>query len=165
MENGLLLFTSPDSVRGWSSIGDRVMGGVSNSRLRFDLAGHAVFEGTVRLENGGGFASVRSQTGRFGAPHASSYVIKGRSDGKRYKLNLRMGDELDGITYQAAFVMPAGIWVSLRMPIAQFMPTFRGQPVPDAAALDPGRIRQIGLVIADRQIGPFALELQSIGVE
>jgi hypothetical protein len=47
-------------VAGWFSIDDRVMGGVSSSRLRYDAASHAVFEGPLSLERNGGFASVRS---------------------------------------------------------------------------------------------------------
>ena len=42
-------FTDPLAVTAWSAIGDRVMGGLSNSRLRYDAAGHAVFEGEVSL--------------------------------------------------------------------------------------------------------------------
>ena len=165
MASDLFNFASPESVTGWSSIDDRVMGGASDSRLRFDRAGHAVFEGTVRLQNNGGFASIRSLAMDFGVAQASSYLLKVNSDGKRYKLNLRMDDGIDGVTYQAAFVTPAGMWTSLRLPIAQFTPTFRGQPVPGAGTLDPARVRQIGLVIADRQVGPFALELRSIHAE
>ena len=44
----------------WPSIDDTVMGGRSASEMRID-AGTAAFTGNVSLENGGGFASVRSQ--------------------------------------------------------------------------------------------------------
>ncbi|HYN61623.1 MAG TPA: CIA30 family protein [Rubrivivax sp.] len=43
-------FSDPVSVNDWAAIDDRVMGGVSRSRLRHDPAGHAVFEGLVSLE-------------------------------------------------------------------------------------------------------------------
>jgi NADH dehydrogenase [ubiquinone] 1 alpha subcomplex assembly factor 1 len=36
--------------------------------------------------------------------------------------------------------------------------------VPDAPALDPARIRQVGLMIAGRQAGPFALDMRRIGL-
>jgi NADH dehydrogenase [ubiquinone] 1 alpha subcomplex assembly factor 1 len=49
--------------------------------------------------------------------------------------------------------------------IADFLPTWRGKPVPDAAPLEPSRVRQIGLMIADRQQGSFALAVRSIAVE
>jgi hypothetical protein len=31
--------------------------------------------------------------------------------------------------------------------------------------LDPARVRQVGLMIADRQVGTFALEVRSISAE
>ncbi len=46
-------FDTPASTLNWQAINDGVMGGVSVSRMRFDLAGHAVFEGEVSLENNG----------------------------------------------------------------------------------------------------------------
>ena len=59
-------FSDPAPVDAWAAIDDRVMGGISRSRLRHDRAGHAVFEGTVCLERNGGFASVRSSPGALG---------------------------------------------------------------------------------------------------
>jgi hypothetical protein len=50
-------FTDPSVANAWRAIDDRVMGGISRSRLRHDPAGHPVFEGTVSLEHNGGFAS------------------------------------------------------------------------------------------------------------
>jgi hypothetical protein len=47
-------FNTPASTQNWQPINDGVMGGVSVCRMRFDLSGHAVFEGEVSLENNGG---------------------------------------------------------------------------------------------------------------
>ena len=53
-------FSGPAAVAVWGAIDERVMGGVSSSRLRHDPAGPAIFEGKVSLERNGGFASIRS---------------------------------------------------------------------------------------------------------
>jgi hypothetical protein len=45
------------------------------------------------------------------------------------------------------------------------MPTFRGRVVATAPPLDPGRVRQVGLMIADRQAGAFRLAVRSISAE
>ncbi|MEO5697497.1 MAG: CIA30 family protein, partial [Burkholderiaceae bacterium] len=47
-DDNLLLFDFSDSasVDAWAAIDDRVMGGISRSRLWYDPAGHAIFEGT-----------------------------------------------------------------------------------------------------------------------
>jgi hypothetical protein len=165
MPKELFHFTSPDSVAAWSPVNDRVMGGCSTSGLRYDPTGHAVFQGTVRPENNGGFASVRSLAMDLGVKDASAYVLKVCGDGKRYKFNLRMEDSFDGVTYQTAFVTPAGMWTSLHLPVSQFTATFRGRPVPDAPNLDPALVRQVGFMIADRQMGDFSLKVRAIGTE
>jgi NADH dehydrogenase [ubiquinone] 1 alpha subcomplex assembly factor 1 len=159
----LFLFATANSVAAWSSVDDRVMGGCSTSCLRYDPIGHAVFEGTVKIDNNGGFASVRTHAMDVGVKSASAYVLKVNSDGKRYKLNLRMDDSFDGVIYQTAFVTPAGVWTSMHLPVSQFNATFRGRPVPEAPSLGPALVRQIGLMIADRQMGDFSLKVRSIG--
>ncbi len=162
MPTDLFLFNAANSVAAWSPVDDRVMGGSSTSCFRYDPVGHAVFEGTVRPDNNGGFASVRTHASDLGAQGASAYVLKVNSDGKRYKFNLRMDDSLDGVTYQAAFVTPAGVWNSLHLPVSQFTATWRGRPVAAAPSLDPAKVRQAGFMISDGQMGEFSLMVQAI---
>ena len=156
-------FTDPTAVTQWTAIDDRVMGGVSSSRLRHDPAGHAVFEGNVSLEYNGGFASIRSTPARRGKAGAQTCFIEARAAGKHYKLNLLTDDAFDSINYQAQFT-PDARWQTLHIPLATFRATFRGREVPGAPALDPARIRQVGLMIAGRQAGAFSLEVRRIGL-
>lgn len=156
-------FGDPGAVAEWAAIDDRVMGGVSSSRLRHDPAGHAVFEGTVSLERNGGFASVRSTPAHRGKAGAQTCSIEARATGKRFKLNLLIDDAFDSINYQASLA-PAANWQTLLIPLSTFRATFRGREVPGAPALDPARIRQVGLMIAERQAGAFALDVRRIGL-
>jgi NADH dehydrogenase [ubiquinone] 1 alpha subcomplex assembly factor 1 len=156
-------FADPSSVAEWNAIDDRVMGGVSSSRLRHDPARHADFEGTVSLERNGGFASIRSTPADRGRPGAQTCFIEARATGKRFKLNLLTDDAFDSINYQAGFA-PSATWQTLYIPLSTFRATFRGREVPGAPALDPARIRQVGLMIAERQVGAFALEVRRIGL-
>lgn len=158
-------FSDPRSVTLWNPINDGVMGGVSTSQLRHDPTGHAVFSGHVSFENNGGFASVRCQPGDLGRKKVTAYLLEIRSDGKRYKLNLRTDNSFDGVNYQARFEPPAGIWTTCRLASADFLSSWRGRSVADAPPLDTARLRQIGLMIADRQEGPFGLAVRSIAVE
>ena len=156
-------FGDPSAVAQWGAIDDRVMGGVSSSRLRFDPAGHAIFEGNVSLERNGGFASIRSTAARRGKPGAQTCFIEARAAGKHFKLSLLTDDAFDGIHYQARFA-PDARWQTLHIPLATFRATFRGREVPGAPALDPAGIRQVGLMIAGRQAGAFALDVRRIGL-
>ena len=164
MPKALFDFTDPSAANAWHAIDDRVMGGVSRSTLRHDRAGHAVFEGTVSLERNGGFASVRSSPAARGLPGAAACVIEIRGDNKQFKLSLLTDDGFDSLNYQASFA-PAGTdWQILRLPLATFRASFRGREVPGAPALDPARIRQVGLMIAARQAGPFVLDIKRISL-
>jgi hypothetical protein len=63
LAHGKLLFDFAKAacVDGWTAIDDRVMGGVSQSRLRHD-SGFAVFEGNVSLERNGVSAAMPALT-------------------------------------------------------------------------------------------------------
>lgn len=72
--------------------------------------------------------------------------------------------DVDSLNYQATFSPADSTWQTLRLPLASFGASFRGREVPDAPPLDPARIRQVGLLIAARQVGPFALQIRRIGL-
>ncbi len=101
-------FSDPCAADAWRAIDDRVMGGVSRSRLRHDRDGHAVFEGEVSLAQNGGFASVRSSPGERGLAGATACLIEARGDAKQFKLSLLTDDGFDSINYQATSGMPCG---------------------------------------------------------
>ena len=46
----------------WLVVNDNVMGGISESNIRFSENNTLVFQGRVSLENNGGFASFRYRT-------------------------------------------------------------------------------------------------------
>lgn len=157
-------FADPVEAEAWTPIDDRVMGGVSKSRLRHDPAGHAVFEGNVSLERNGGFASVRSAPADRGKAGAQSCILEVRGDARRFKLNLLTEEAFDDLNYQATFTPDPDRWQSLRIPLADFRSSFRGREVSGAPPLDPARIRQVGLMIAERLAGPFALAIRRISL-
>lgn len=164
MRTTLFDFTDPNAASAWHAIDDRVMGGISRSTLRHDPAGHFVFAGTVSLERNGGFASVRSSAGERGLTGAESCLIELRGDNKQFKLSLLTDDGFDSLNYQASFAPKGTDWQTLHLPLADFRASFRGREAPDAPPLDPARIRQVGLMIAARQAGPFALDIRRIGL-
>jgi len=152
-------FSDPAEANRWHSIDDVVMGGQSHSAM---LAGErsGVFAGTVSLARGGGFASVRRSEQRLDLSSCSVIEIRLRGDGKRYKLNLRVAGEYDGLVYQAPFETEADTWQTARLPFHAFTPRFRGRPV--EGTLDRRRVSSVGLLISDHQEGAFRLELLSI---
>ncbi len=160
----LFNFKDPIAAAAWHPIDDRVMGGLSRSALRSDPAGHSVFAGEVSLEQNGGFASVRSTPGDRGQAGATACLMEVRGDNKQFKLSLLTDDGFDSLNYQAGFTPAGQDWQTLHLPLTAFRASFRGREVVGAPPLDPARIRQVGLMIAARQAGPFNLDIRWISL-
>jgi hypothetical protein len=147
----------------WFAVNDGVMGGVSSSRMRTSGEGSAIFEGTLSLENNGGFASVRTELSEAGLAGYGRLVMLVRGDGKRYQMRLRMSAAFDGIAYRAHFDTTPGEWITVEIPLSEFEPSFRGYRPRIAEPLDPARVRQLGVMLTDKQEGSFRLEIAWIG--
>jgi monofunctional biosynthetic peptidoglycan transglycosylase len=161
----LLDFDEPTDLSQWSPVNDVVMGGVSRSSFTLEKPGIARFAGRVSLDNGGGFASVRTASRDWDTARASAFLLRVLGDGRTYKFTVRTDDGFDGVQYQCRFTPAAGAWAEIRLPIESFVATFRGRNVPGAPALDPRRVRALGFMISDKQAGEFELLVDSIAVE
>ena len=65
------------------------------------------------------------------------------------------------VSYWADFETDKGAWTLVNIPFSSFIPRYRGYQL-DGPALDPGRIKGMGLMIYDNQDGPFELHLASV---
>ena len=151
-----------DETAAWRSVNDVVMGGRSASRLAATNDGTGRFEGTVSLENNGGFASVRRMLGPVDLGDFAGLALRVRGDGRRYRLRLRTDERYDGIAWQARFDTRPDAWTVVILPFGEFEPSYRGRRPAGAGPLDTRRVTQLGLMIAARQAGDFELELDWI---
>ncbi len=158
----LMDFSQSAEVELWRSIDDRVMGGISESRMTSSGQGSAIFSGTVSLENNGGFASVRSATKKRDWSGFAWIVLRVRGDGKTYSINLKTDPNFDGITYRSNFTTKRDEWTTVVLPMDGFRAVFRGRPVPQAGKIDWKEIQSVGFLISGRQEGEFRLEVESI---
>jgi hypothetical protein len=153
----LVDFADDGTTAAWHPIDDVVMGGVSHSLLQPYSRGIACFSGVVSLQHGGGFASVRTEPRTWNTAGAHAFVVRCRGDGRQYKFTVRVDDGFDGLQYQARFSPPSGHWVEVALPVDGFVASFRGRPVMGADPLDPAKVRQLGLMVSDKQAGAFEL--------
>lgn len=151
-------FTDPEPAptSAWRNIDDPVMGGVSHSTFEPTDEG-AAFAGTVSLEQGGGFASVRAPESTYDLSAHEGLRLRLRGDGKRYWLTTYT--ETGGSISYRAPIQPRTEWATIRVPFADLTPYRRGTTVPDAPPFDPAQVRAVGFLIADEQDGPFRLEV------
>ena len=145
----------------WAAVNDGVMGGLSQSSFEQGEGG-AEFSGVLSLENNGGFASVRFANPSPDLSDFTALVLRFRGDGRDYQLRLRDDRRMDGVAWMSRFETVEGEWQEVRLPLDEFIPTFRGRQVRDAGDLQLQRVYQITLMLADKTSGSFRLELKDL---
>lgn len=146
----------------WQIVNDGVMGGVSRSQMTVNAEGHGQFSGTVSLENNGGFASCRAAVEKIDISGTKGVRIRVRGDGQRYDFRVRLSGPYSRVSYRAGFTAHEGDWHMVALPWSAFQPTFRGRVLNDVPPITPDDIREVGFLIADKQAGPFQLEVDEI---
>jgi monofunctional biosynthetic peptidoglycan transglycosylase len=150
MEKTIIDFSLTDEQNQWETINDAVMGGISTSGIFMSENNTAVFQGEVSLDH----------PRKFDLNGFQGLEVRVLGDGKAYRLRLRTDDDYEGIAYQAHFSTTPGEWILVRVPFDTFNPVFRGRVVSDAPQLDIDSVRRIGFIVADKQAGPFRLEIR-----
>ena len=155
----ILDFSDAQTTGDWQAVDDRIMGGSSQSTPEHVAGMGLRFTGTVSLANNGGFASIRCRSGQWDLSRYAGLKMRLRGDGNTYKFSLRTDHFFDGISYQAAFTTDRDLWQEIELPFAGFTPTHHGVKLQTVAPLDTSGITSLGLFIADRQEGPFRLDV------
>ena len=169
----LIDFSASSTAADWVAVDDRIMGGASTSRVVHDGKDATDFEGNLIVE-GGGFASVRYLPALSLPSDADALTLDVRGDGRMgYKLTLQSSAAQEGVSYQ--YSLPAlDEYASLRLPLGDFKPTYRGRPAPEAPALRAADVRGVGLMLSRYEVaggakasippGAFRLSLRSLSI-
>ena len=159
-------FAKEDGGGGFSPVTDNVMGGISTARFAAEKSPEKffAFTGELSLKNFGGFATVRSPTRTLDLSEFAGVELRLRGDGKTYIFFLKSNEKDNGYQYQTWFSTQAGQWEDVKLPFSAFRPFYRGMKLRLWAGLNPAKIQSMGFMIADKQDGPFNLDIQYIGV-
>lgn len=154
-------FTSP-SDQTWSPLNDNVMGGISSGRIAWMPEG-LHWTGATRLENNGGFSSVRSPWGNHDFYPLEAIIIRCRGNGGQFKFTLECSERWY-VPYAYAPFTPTPDWTDIRLPLADFKwsQAFTGDTRIDASLRD---VLRMGLLKYDGQAQPFELDVASIRFE
>ncbi|WP_372995551.1 CIA30 family protein [Marinobacter sp.] len=157
----LVTFDTKGERLEWDSLGDQVMGGQSDGALVNSAEGVGLFQGIVRLDNGGGFASVKADLPEpVDASQWTGIELLAKGDGKTYKIGLRNSTNRRTIVYQHAFTPGTEEWSRIRLPFSEFIPTWRGKTLTDEVALNLSHLASVSLFVSGRQVGDFQLKMQ-----
>ena len=154
-------FGNPSELRNWSVVNDSVMGGISTSRFEQTDDGNLLFQGTLSLENNGGFVSIRSRPDSFDLQNVEGFKIKTRGDGRTYYLDLRVKGQRTSGSFRAAFPTQKDTWTETFLPASKFVRQSFGRPFSDIP-LNPSDVNSIGFTLSDKNPGPFKLEIEYV---
>jgi uncharacterized surface protein with fasciclin (FAS1) repeats len=86
-----------------------------------------------------------------------------RGDGRTYQCDIRSSRlRLMAGGYQRVFATKAGEWTEVEIPFSECVANSFGQRVRNAPPLDPASIESVGITLADKKEGPFAIEVDWI---
>lgn len=145
----------------WRIVNDGVMGGLSSSKavVKDDKI---IFSGTVSLENNGGFASLRSPVKDYNFEKFSGIEIKIKGDGKRYSISMKETTYFSGYFYTTSFETKKDEWIVVQIPFNQFKLYYFGKETSSNKKIPLNNIKEISLLIGDKQQGDFRAEVEYI---
>jgi len=157
-----ILFTDSDVGQNWRAVNDGVMGGRSSGGPSFEN-GAMVFTGNINT-NGGGFSSVRADVETGTLAGATGLNLRVKSDGRIYKVTLRTDVTYHRrpISFQAEIPpTPKGEWANVEVSFSTLDASLFGRPL-NGARFMAEDVREIGIILADGQDGPFQLDVKWI---
>ncbi|MEO0805878.1 MAG: CIA30 family protein [Cyanobacteria bacterium J06643_4] len=195
LSNAVFDFTQPDfDISPWGSLDDVVMGGVSQGRFALSkkttepkttepkttepktTEQTAIFSGVISTDNSGGFSSVRTRNFEppFNFSGWTGMQLRVKGDGQRYKFILRNSGGWDSPAYIYSFDTVADEWITVTVPFAEMVATFRAKSVSNAPDFDPSQVFSLQLMLSkfeyDRRLNPhfspgaFSLAISSLDV-
>lgn len=152
-------FKEGTDINGWVIVDDVVMGGRSSGSFDLNENGHGVFEGSISLENYGGFSSVRYKFSKVGVEGYKRVVIKLRGDGKKYQFRIKVNSR-DYYSYISTF-STSGEWEEIEIPLKEMYPSFRGRKL-DLPNFSGDHIEEIAFLIGNKKKEDFTLLIDKI---
>ncbi len=155
-------FTKDSNIDAWRIVNDGVMGGRSASKFVLNIEGHAVFSGTVSLENNGGFASVRYRFKKINVTMFKKMVIKLKGDGKAYQFRIK-----DDLGYRYSYIGvfgTSGNWEEIEIPLNTMYPAFRGRKL-EKSNFSESTIEEVAFLIGNKKNENFELLLDMISLQ
>lgn len=146
----------------WLIVNDNVMGGRSSSVSALIENGVILFEGNISLENNGGFASLRSPIRDYNFMDYSGIEIKIKGDGKIYSISMKETSYFTGLFFTSAFNSMKNEWLVVKLPFSEFKPKYFGRELDSDEKIQLNKIKEIALLIGDKQEGNFRVEIEYI---
>ena len=147
------------NVKDWVILVDGVMGGRSSGTFELNDDGFGVFEGSISLENNGGFSSLRYKFPKTATKEFTKMVVKLKGDGKNYQFRIKANSG-DYYSYIATF-STSGEWEEIEIPLKDMYPGYRGRKL-DQPNFASDYMEEIMFLIGNKKEESFKLLLDNI---
>lgn len=160
--NMLIDFTDKKADHQMNVVNDGVMGGLSQGRIEMTQNDTLLFKGNISLQNNGGFSSFRIGGKLWDLSAWKGIEIHVRGDGRVYGLRATTDETFlrSSVSFTADFKTVKDEWVKLQIPFSKMKASWRGRKLD--RNFDPAQIKGLGIILADKTAGKFALEIKSI---
>ncbi|QCX02321.1 CIA30 family protein [Aggregatimonas sangjinii] len=155
-------FSNDEVVKNWYVVDDGVMGGLSEGSFNSTSAGNALYSGTVRTENNGGFSSVRYGFKTKDVSNYKTVKLRLKGDGKSYQFRVK-ADRDTRYSYINSFET-SGEWETISLSLASFYPSFRGNRL-NKPNFGGDTMEEIAILIGNKTKESFSLEIEKVYLE
>ena len=157
--NHIFKFSTTANIQDWIVVDDVVMGGESASSFRLNSDGNGVFEGTISLDNNGGFSSVKYRFPKKQIKQFTKVVLRVQGDGKQYQFRIK-SDSGEYYSYISSF-LTNGSWQEIEIALKDFYPSFRGRKL-NQPNFSKDAIEEITFLIGNKKKEHFKLLIDQI---
>ena len=160
--NMLIDFTDKKAGHQMNVVNDGVMGGLSQGTIEMTQNDSLLFKGNISLQNNGGFSSFRIAGKLWDLSAWKGVEILVKGDGRTYGLRATTDETFlrSSVSFTADFKTVKDEWVKLQIPFSKMKASWRGRKLD--RNFDPAQIKGLGIILADKTAGKFALEIKSI---
>ena len=150
-------------TKDWVMISDNIMGGVTQSKLQYS-ENSMVLNGTISLDNYGGFSSIKTNFNTFDLSAYDGVKIKYKSTGQKFAFTLEDSKNWTMPNYKGAFnSSDSNTWQEATILFKDFKQYQIGEPTGKkliTAVLK--NIVRLGIITTEKKEGPFSIEVESI---
>lgn len=146
----------------WQVVNDTVMGGQSQSQVKY-TEHSAVFKGTVSLENNGGFASFRSPYGEWDLTKYKTLSIHYRSTGFDMAWTMKDQKPYYEPSFRGELPNTQGAWKTVEFQLRNLEAYQLGKPLGyQLSNQQLKNIIRLGFITNEKRAGNFELEIDLI---
>lgn len=155
-------FNKNSDIQNWIIVDDAVMGGQSSSTFALNSDGFGVFQGSISLDNNGGFSSVKYKFEKIQIKEYTKVLLKLQGDGKAYQFRIKPNSG-DYYSFIAPFTS-SGDWQEIEINLKDMYPSFRGKKLEQPNFSD-DHIEEITFLIGNKKNEDFKLLIAKIELQ